>query len=218
MHVVRRPVYGGPARQEPTGMAAQRNLAGGPGVLRTPGRRPPHRNGGTFGSFSHERTTIIRYVVQKMAAKSSRQVSCTATPAKANKEKSNVCGTVGHEVSHCVWGSGKPASQFGSVSSGAGCEVARSVRGAANVKVMETHVVRRPVKGGPARIGLIKMTMKLNRAGGPGVQRTPGRRPPHRNGGTFGSFSHERTTMKREVVKEITAKPNPATNLQDKLR
>ena len=45
-HLVRRPVYGGPARQGLTGMAAQRNLAGGPGVLRTPGRRPPHRNGG----------------------------------------------------------------------------------------------------------------------------------------------------------------------------
>ena len=48
---------------------------------------------------------------------------------------------------------------------------------------MEMHAVRRPVKGGPARIGLIKITMKLNRAGGPGVPRTPGRRPPHRNGG-----------------------------------
>ena len=35
----------------------QRNDTGGPGVPRTPGRRPPHRNGGTFGSFSHERTT-----------------------------------------------------------------------------------------------------------------------------------------------------------------
>ena len=63
---------------------------------------------------------------------------------------------------------------------GAGCGVAR---GAAGVRAMETHVVRRPVKGGPARIGLIKMTMKLNRAGGPGVLWTPGRRPPHRNGG-----------------------------------
>ena len=46
MHVVRRPGKGGPARQGLTGMAVQRNLAGGPGVLRTPGRRPPHRNGG----------------------------------------------------------------------------------------------------------------------------------------------------------------------------
>ena len=27
-------------------MAAQRYRAGGPGVLRTPDRRPPHRNGG----------------------------------------------------------------------------------------------------------------------------------------------------------------------------
>ena len=83
---------------------------------------------------------------------------------------------------------------------------------------MEMHVVRRPVKGGPAQIGLIKMTMKLNRVGGPGVLRTPGRRPPHRNGGTFGSFSHERTTICRYVVKKIAAKPNPATNLQGKPR
>ena len=91
-HLVRRPVYGGPARQGLTGMAAQRNLTGGPGVLRTPGRRPPHRNGGTFGSFSHERTTIIREVGKKMAAELSRQVSCKATPARANREKINARG------------------------------------------------------------------------------------------------------------------------------
>ena len=66
--------------------APQGNLAGGPGVLRTPGRRPPHRNGGTFGSFSHERTTIIRYVDKKKAAKLSRQVSCKATPARPIKK------------------------------------------------------------------------------------------------------------------------------------
>ena len=33
----------------------------------------------------------------------------------------------------------------------AGCGVARSVRGAVDVMAMETHLVRRPVKGGPAR-------------------------------------------------------------------
>src|SRR5699024_7156655 len=77
-----------PARQGLTKMAAQRYRAGGPGVLRTPGRRPPHRNGGTFGSFSHERTTIIRYVVEKKAAELSRQVSCKNTPARPIKRKS----------------------------------------------------------------------------------------------------------------------------------
>ena len=110
--VVRRPVYGGPARQEVTEIALQGNLAGGPGVLRTPGRRPPHRNGGTFGSFGHERTTIIRYVVKKIAAKLSRQVSCPATPARANKEKISVRGGGGCEVSRGVRGAGTSASQF----------------------------------------------------------------------------------------------------------
>ena len=83
---------------------------------------------------------------------------------------------------------------------------------------MEMHAVRRPVKGGPARIGRKEMAAQRYRAGGPGVLRTPGRRPPHRNGGTFGSFSHERTTIIRYVGKKMAAEPNPATNLQDKLR
>ncbi len=108
MYVGRRPVKGGPARQGLTKMAAQRKLAGGPGVLRTPGRRPPHRNGGTFGSFSHERTTIIRYVGKKMAAEPTRQVSCTTTPAKANKEKSSVRSAGGCGVSGGVNDAGKP--------------------------------------------------------------------------------------------------------------
>ena len=46
MHAVRRPVYGGAARQERIKKAPQRYRAGGPGVPWTPGRRPPHRNGG----------------------------------------------------------------------------------------------------------------------------------------------------------------------------
>ena len=86
-NLLRRPVKGGPARIGRKEMAAQRYRAGGPGVLRTPGRRPPHRNGGTFGSFSHERTTIIREVGKKMIAKPTRQLTNKATPAKANKEK-----------------------------------------------------------------------------------------------------------------------------------
>ena len=48
---------------------------------------------------------------------------------------------------------------------------------------METHQGPRPVYGGPGRIGLIGMAPQGNRAGGPGVPWTPGRRPPHRNGG-----------------------------------
>ena len=107
-HQGRRPVYGGaprnrrrkgygdarcaPARLRWAGAAPaenskQGNLAGGPGVLRTPGRRPPHRNGGTFGSFGHERTTMIREVVKKMAAIPTRQLTYKANPARANKEK-----------------------------------------------------------------------------------------------------------------------------------
>ena len=72
---------------------------------------------------------------------------------------------------------------------------------ATSVKAMEMHQGPRPVYGGPGRIGLIGMAPQGNRAGGPGVLWTPGRRPPHRNGGTFGSFGHERTTMQQEIVK-----------------
>ena len=41
-----------------------------------------------------------------------RRVRGAGRPARANKEKSSVCGTVGREVSCCVRGSGKPASRF----------------------------------------------------------------------------------------------------------
>ena len=44
-----------------------------------------------------------------------------------------------------------PLANFGSVGGGAEYGVSRGVRGAAGVRVMETHLVRRPVKGGPAR-------------------------------------------------------------------
>ena len=136
----------------------KRSVSSGAGCGGSGGVRDAGKPASQFGSVSSGARRGV-----------AREVGGAVRPARANKEKSSVCGTVGSEVSRCV-------------------------RGAANVKVMETHVVRRPVKGGPAQIGLIKMTMKLNRVGGPGVQRTPGRRPPHRNGGTFGSFSHERTT------------------------
>ena len=108
MHAVRRPVKGGPARIRRKKMAAQRYRAGGPGVLRTPGRRAPHRNGGTFGSFGHERTTIYREDGKNMVAKLPRQVSCTANSAKANKEKSNAHGGAGCGVFCGVRGAGKP--------------------------------------------------------------------------------------------------------------
>ena len=44
-----------------------------------------------------------------------------------------------------------PLADFGSVGGGAGRGGARRVRVAANVRAMEMHLVRRPVKGGPAR-------------------------------------------------------------------
>ena len=53
----------------------------------------------------------------------------------------------------------------------------------AGVKVLEKNLVRRPVKGGPARIRRKEMAAQRHRVGGPGVHWTPGRRPPHRNGG-----------------------------------
>ena len=49
----------------------------------------------------------------------------------ANKEKSNVCGTVGREVSRCVRGSGKPASRFwqrGRMSKAGGCPQCAGLR------------------------------------------------------------------------------------------
>ena len=171
-HVVRRPVKGGPARHPPAlrlwrctkggapstvgrrGRAQifrrRPNLMGGPGVLRTPGRRPPHRNGGarrlsgyaaksrsdapTGGAqaspfpcfrppyrrpmqkgwglalppYSHERTTIIREVVEKKAAKLSRQVSCTATPARPIKRKCSAGGAGGCGDSRGARGAGGP--------------------------------------------------------------------------------------------------------------
>ena len=178
MHVVRRLVKGGPARHPPAlrlwrctkggapstvghrGRAQifrrRPNLMGGPGVLWTPGRRPPHRNGGarrlsgyaaksrsdapTGGAraqasplpcfrppyrrpmqkgwglalplYSHERTTIIREVGKKMAAKLSRQVSCTATPARPIKRKCSAGGAGGCGDSRKVTAPGRPASRF----------------------------------------------------------------------------------------------------------
>ena len=47
-------------------------------------------------------------------------------------------------------------ANFGSVGGTAERGVARRVRVAANVKAMEMHAVRRPVKGGPARMLLKK--------------------------------------------------------------
>ena len=58
-----------------------------------------------------------------------------------------------------VSGSGRPArpiKKFCSVGGAAGCGVTGGVRGSANVKAMEMHAVRRPVKGGPARMLLKK--------------------------------------------------------------
>ena len=155
----------------PAENSKQRNLTGGPGVPRTPGRRPPHRNGGTFGSFSHERTTIIRYVVKRMAAKPTQKPSNKATPAKANKEKTNARGAAGCGVPRKVTAPGKPASQFWQRErqgrargcpqrprrrkrkdhGDARCAPARqgwAGAAAASVTAMEMHQGRRPVYGG----------------------------------------------------------------------
>ena len=109
-------------------------------------------------------------------------------------------------MSRGVSGPGKPASQFwqrgrqGRVRGFPRCARCRRRKGygdapraaprlrwgaaaTAGVRVMETHAVRRPVYGGAARIGRKEMTAQRYRAGGPGVPWTPGRRPPHRNGG-----------------------------------
>ena len=57
----------------------------------------------------------------------------------------------------------------------------------ARVKVMEMHQGRRPVYGAPSTVGRRGRAQifrrRPNLMGGPGVLRTPGRRPPHRNGG-----------------------------------
>ena len=150
MHQGRRPVYGGAARMLVKKWPRKAILREGPGVLRTPGRRPPHRNGGarrlsgyaaksrsdapTGGAqaspfpcfrppyrrpmqkgwglalppYGHERTTIIREVVKKKAAKLSRQVSCKANTARANKEKSNVRGGGGCGDSRVARGAVRP--------------------------------------------------------------------------------------------------------------
>ena len=181
-----------PARQGWAGAAGaenrrQRNDTGGPGVPRTPGRRPPHRNGGTFGSFSYERTTIIREVGKKMATKPTRQLTNKATPARPIKKKAAFAAR---------WGAGFPGHQRKGHGD-AGRAAPRLRWGAAA-----------PAENRRQRID----------TGGPGVLRTPGRRPPHRNGGTFGSFSHERTTIMRYVGKKMTSEVNPITNLQGKPR
>ena len=112
-----------PARQGWAGAAPaenrkQRSDTGGPGVLRTPGRRAPHRNGGTFGSFSHERTTIQREDGKKTAIKPTRQVSNTATLAKANKEKSSVRGAGGCGVPRSAGSAARQGARLPATSAG----------------------------------------------------------------------------------------------------
>ena len=110
---MRRPVYGGPARMGRIKTATQRHRAGGPGVPWTPGRRPPHRNGGTFGSFGHERTTIIRYVVKKDSRRAKPKNQATRPrPLKPIKKKATFAAGRGCGVSRRVTAPGRPASQF----------------------------------------------------------------------------------------------------------
>ena len=77
-----------------------------------------------------ERTTIIRYAVKKMAAKLSRQVSCKATPAKANKEKNQRPrrGRV-RGVSRGEWSRKARQTNFGNAGGRAGRGVDRGRQG-----------------------------------------------------------------------------------------
>ena len=82
-----------------------------------------------------------------------RNVTAAGRPARPIKRICSVRGAVG--ARGCPRGAGcRKARQanFGSVWGVAGCGVSHGVRGAAGVKNVETHAVRRPVKGGPARM------------------------------------------------------------------
>ena len=78
-------------------------------------------------------------------------MTAAARPARPIKKKAAFAARWGARYPAACGAPESPLADFGSVGSGARCGVARSVRGSVNVKVMETHVVRRPVKGGPAR-------------------------------------------------------------------
>ena len=79
--------------------------------FRPPNRRPMQKGWGfALPPYSHERTTIIRYVVKKMAAKLSRQVSCKATPARPIKKKSTCAAGRG---AGCPAGRAVPESPLG---------------------------------------------------------------------------------------------------------
>ena len=81
--------------------------------FRPPYRRPMQKGWGlALPPYSHERTTIIREVVEKKAAKLSRQVSCTATPARPIKRKCSAGGAGGCGDSRGARGAGRPASRF----------------------------------------------------------------------------------------------------------
>ena len=103
-----------------------------------------------------------------MTTNPTRQVSNKATPARANKEKINAHDTGGCGDSRKTTAPAGPPANFGSVRSVAELGVAR---GAASVRDMEMHAVRRPVYGGPARMGRTEMAAQRNLAGGPEIGR-----------------------------------------------
>ena len=185
-------------------------------MAKRPRRAPPARRPGNPGFSSPQRTNpkVLKTLLKTSQNFPPRFPLIFPSPAPKVLHKNPVTGkgpikrtqrrgAGGCGISRGVSGAGRPDSRFWQREQRGG------VRGfpVTSVKVMEMQVGRRPVYGGPVRIGRIKTATQRNRVGGPGVLWTPGRRPPHRNGGTFGSFSHERTTINQEVVKKMATKP-----------
>ena len=89
---------------------------------------------------------------------------------------------------------------------------------------MEMHQGRRPVYGGaprhPPKIAANATTRGVQGSCGPlvGGRRIETAGPLVLSVMKEQSFSHERTTINREIDKKTAAKPNPATNLQGKPR
>ena len=81
-----------------------------------------------------------------------RELTAAARPARPIKRKAAWAARVGAGLPAGWAVPERPLANFGNVRGAAGYGVSRSVRSAANVRVMEMHVVRRPVKGGPARM------------------------------------------------------------------
>ena len=73
-----------------------------------------------------------------------RSVRGSGRPARPIKKKAAFAARWGARYPAACGAPESPLADFGSVGGGAGCVVARSVRGAVNVKVMEMKVVSLP--------------------------------------------------------------------------